>query len=192
MAVKQTIKLELSPEGCAKAIRQLESYKRALPRRNLALCKNLAILGTTIAEQALKDDFRPARYDFETSDPSTVSFGVSKGKSGLTASCEMTATGEDLLFIEFGAGVHFNGNPHGSPHSKGKELGYTIGDYGKGLGTRQWWKWWEGNGWHYSEGTEAVMPVLKAFEKLKTNPNYVRAAATLAWNDGKLGGDSTV
>ena len=191
MAVKQTIKLELSPEGCAKAIRQLESYKRALPRRNLALCKNLAILGITIAEQALKDDFQPAEYDFETSDPSTVSFGVSKGKSGLTASCEMTATGEDLLFIEFGAGVHFNGNPHGSPHPKGKELGYTIGDYGKGLGTRQWWKWEDG-GWHYSEGTEAVMPVLKAAEKIRTNPNYVKAAATLAWNDGKLGGDSTI
>lgn len=41
-----------------------------------------------------------------------------------------------MLFIEFGAGIHYNGSAGSSPHPKGNEFGYTIGSYGKGLGKK--------------------------------------------------------
>lgn len=49
---------------------------------------------------------------------------------------KLIVEGRELLFIEFGAGIHYNGSAGSSPHPKGNEFGYTIGSYGKGLGKK--------------------------------------------------------
>ena len=49
------------------------------------------------------------------------------------------AEGKDAVFIEFGAGVYYNGSAGSSPHPKGSGLGYTIGEYGKGQGKKNVW-----------------------------------------------------
>lgn len=182
--VTETIKLTLSPEGCDKAIRQLERYKKKIPKRNAAICENVAILAAVEAEKALKKWFRPDTPPYETADPSDVKFSWTKPKAGVNASCSMTGSGEDLLFIEFGAGVHFNQNPHGSPHPKGVELGYTIGDYSDlHHGLEDEWSWLDPSGeWHKSHGTSAVMPMAFAAVEVGANRDNLINACTLGWS----------
>ena len=69
----------------------------------------------------------------------------------------------DILFLEFGAGIHYNGPAGSSPHPKGTEFGYTIGSYGEGHGKQDSWVYQAPTGeWVRSHGTEATMPVYNA------------------------------
>lgn len=77
--------------------------------------------------------------------------------------------GRDLLFMEFGSGVYYNGSAGGSPHPKGKEFGYTIGSYGKGQGKNESWFYYADSGEiAMSHGTKASMPVYKAGIEIRT------------------------
>lgn len=78
--------------------------------------------------------------------------------------------GEDVLFIEFGAGITYNGPAGQSPHPKGAQLGYTIGDYGYHLGRLHCWYYHDDNGQlTISWGTKAAMPVYKASREVRRN-----------------------
>ena len=82
--------------------------------------------------------------------------------------------GEDVLFIEFGAGITYNGPAGQSPHPKGAELGYTIGDYGYHLGRLHYWYYHDDNGQlSVSWGTKAAMPVYKASREIRQNVNKI-------------------
>ena len=75
----------------------------------------------------------------------------------------LIVSGKDLLFIEFGAGVHYNGAVGSSPHPLGASKGYTIGSYGKGNGSKDAWYYYSDTGEVVkSHGTQATMPVYKA------------------------------
>jgi len=76
----------------------------------------------------------------------------------------VVATGDDAIFIEFGAGVHFNGASGYSPHPWGEEHGFLIGEYGQGLGSREQWPIMTG---FWSYGTKATMPMYRAVMELK-------------------------
>lgn len=77
--------------------------------------------------------------------------------------------GRDMLFMEFGSGVYYNGSVGGSPHPKGKEFGYTIGSYGKGQGKNESWFYYTDSGEiAMSHGTKASMPVYKASIEIRT------------------------
>ena len=75
--------------------------------------------------------------------------------------------GDDVAFVEFGAGIHFNGHPNSSPNPYGVKLGYTIGSYGLGQGLNEYWFYKDGGEWKVSEGTEATMPLFHASEAIK-------------------------
>lgn len=74
------------------------------------------------------------------------------------------------MFIEFGAGIHYNGAAGSSPHPKGEEFGYTIGSYGQGKGKNESWVYYADSGeWVRSYGTEATMPMYKASVEIIQN-----------------------
>ena len=74
---------------------------------------------------------------------------------------QLIVSGEDILFVEFGAGVRLN---MGAEHPKAKELGYGVGTYPGQTHAK------DINGWYYREngilyhsyGTQASMPVYQA------------------------------
>ncbi len=75
--------------------------------------------------------------------------------------------GEDVAFIEFGAGVYYNTAAGTSPHPKGNDLGFTIGSYGQGQGRYDIWTYTDRYGnLQVSYGTEATMPLYTAFEEM--------------------------
>jgi hypothetical protein len=69
---------------------------------------------------------------------------------------------EDAIWVEFGAGVYHNGSAGSSPHPKGAELGFAIGGYGKGMGNRTIWGYYEDGELRLTHGTPSTMPMYNA------------------------------
>lgn len=93
------------------------------------------------------------------------------------------ANGEDAVFCEFGAGVYWNGSAGASPNPYGAELGFTIGSYGMGNGTKKAWafKLEDGGDWLVTHGTPATMPMYRARNELLTVGNRIIEI----WNEVK-------
>lgn len=72
--------------------------------------------------------------------------------------------GNQLLFIEFGAGIHYNTPADTSPHPLGEQFGFTIGNYSDlYLGKLDKWTYINelGNVVE-THGTKATMPMYSA------------------------------
>ena len=140
----------LSQKGINDAIAYLESYKKQLILKTQKLLEELAKIGIREA------DTSHAVITSVTSDGTNVRMNIK-------------ITGEDLVFIEFGAGVHFNGHAgegvHESDKYRLKFPEYRIGKYG----TNEEWQWSLGvnDSWHVNGetvyGTKATMPVYGAW-----------------------------
>jgi len=120
------ISMTLNPESIDKAIKQLEDYRDSLQSKARELCERLASAGYLIAETG----FVSAIYD-GTND---VSVELLNEDNKLV----IKASGETVMFIEFGTGVTFQ-----TYHPKRDEMGIgDVGTYGHGLGKLN-------GGWRY-------------------------------------------
>ena len=75
------------------------------------------------------------------------------------------AHGEDAVWMEFGAGVYYNGAAGSYPNPLGPNLGFisAIGTYGHNLGSREIWFYTGPDGKsHATHGTPASMPMYRA------------------------------
>lgn len=150
-----------SPQSLRRAANKVRQYKNSVIRNNKEFLKDLAVCGMDEAMLRLSnvaEDYTPP--SFTTYDPHVYG----DGKNG-PMSTTLRLRGDQVTFVEFGAGVHYNGNPHGSPHPWGVELGFTIGDYGMHQGLND--GWWYGG--HYYQGTPAAMPLFYASVEMRQN-----------------------
>lgn len=154
---KKVIRCRLSPRDIDDAIKELEKYKREIIRRTDLLrekvAEKLAELSKNGFAGAVVDDL--VRGGRKTAD---VEVSV-VDRENVTL---VIAQGEDAIWAEFGAGVHHNGSVGSSPHPKGSELGFTIGSYGKGMGKRDTWGFYEDGELHLTHGAPATMPMYNA------------------------------
>lgn len=164
--ITHTITLELSPEGCAQAVKDLEAFKQRIATGAETLALNLAKRGEDVAKKQLAT-LQPAEPPFTIPDPGSVEFSVNAITEGSSKKYQLLASSEvgnlDVLFLEFGTGVHFNGPAHQSPHPQGKEFNYLIGEYGQGFGQNDFWYYDGGK----SQGNEAVMFMQAAADMLE-------------------------
>jgi len=84
--------------------------------------------------------------------------------------CYVEAEGEGIIFMEFGAGVHFNDGSYPEPKPAGV---VGIGQYGSGKGSNDVWQFKDGGSYYTTYGTPATMPMynskriaLNEFEKI--------------------------
>lgn len=157
---KKTLTSNLSIDGIKKLQQDLKNFEQEINRKNVVFVKELAKLGIPIIDNNMakaKGDSNPAHNTvIELTAGTTYSRAVLK------------VSGEDLLFIEFGAGVHYNGSVGRSPNPKGKEFGYSIGGYGQGKGAQDSWTYQAPTGeWIRSYGTKATMPVYVASQYIR-------------------------
>lgn len=145
-----------------KAIKELDQYEQSLYSKSALFVSRLAELGVPIIHSrigASHGDSNPNHNTYITVN-SFESYSEAK----------LVLEGRDILFFEFGAGVHYNTAAGTSPHPKGAEMGYTIGSYGKGQGKNDGWFYRDDNGdRQYSHGTEATMPMYKASLEIIAN-----------------------
>lgn len=154
---KKVIRFGLSAREIDRAIRELEQYKQDIIRKTNLLqervAERLAELSRdgfagAVVDDLLKGGQRTAQVDVSIDQRDNVTLVIARG--------------EDAVWVEFGAGVHYNGSAGTSPHPKGSELGFTIGDYGKGMGKKDVWGFYEDGELRLTHGTPAIMPMYNA------------------------------
>ena len=158
---KRGIRLSLSEKDIDRAIKELEQYKREIIRKT-------ELLRTRIAERI--SNLAQSGFNGAVVDDLTGGSGGAR-KADVRVSIDerenvsvIIATGEDAVWAEFGAGVYHNGSVGSSPHPKGQELGLTIGGYGKGMGKRQAWGFYEDGELKLTHGAPATMPMYNAMK----------------------------
>lgn len=155
------ISMSLSRRSIRSAINKLKTEKEELKRKTSIFVQRLAEVGIETI-----DSTGPGLGD---SDFSGLNSFVQMGTDGSTVTATLFIQGRDVAFIEFGAGVFYNGNPGGSPNPQGTKVNppMTIGSFGKGHGLEDsWWYKDDSGQWHESHGTQATMPMYRAEQEI--------------------------
>ena len=157
----KVIDIRLSTASINNAINELRIYRQELIRKSDLLVQRLAEIGLEVVNTNKTgkgdSDFGGLESYFEVR------------HSGINTIATLVLKGKDVAFVEFGAGVHYNGAGGSSPHPYGLSLGMIIGSYGKGYGLQNHW-YYKGDGdtkWQKSYGTEAAMPMYKASKEIR-------------------------
>ena len=162
--MSKTITIDIfDPASIDRAVNEIREYSRWVQRKTDELRERIAyfiakdasaVFNTAVAE----DDMREGVI--------TGNVEVSVGPQGDNATV-IIANGKDAVFMEFGAGVYYNGAVGSSPNPLGTGLGFTIGSYGKGNGRKEVWAYDGGDGQiHLTHGTPASMPLYKAVQSV--------------------------
>ena len=156
---KRVFKLTLDDGDIDKVIHELEKYKQEFQakaetyRQRIAeeIAKMASLnFGSAILEDVIKGSPRKPEVTVDVTHKGDISVVV--------------ANGEDAVWCEFGAGVYHNGAAGSSPNPYGKELGFTIGSYGKGHGKQTAWGYYEDGKLVITRGTPASMPMYNAVQ----------------------------
>lgn len=158
---RKNIKIDLfDGKSIQNSIKTIEQYRNDLPRKCELFVRRLAELGIPI----INANTSAAKG---TTDKNHNTY-IRIQSFGSYSQAELIVEGQGILFIEFGAGVYYNGSAGTSPHPLGQELGYTIGSYGKGKGKQKAWGYYDESGdLVLTHGTEATMPVYKASVEMR-------------------------
>ena len=165
--MSKIIEISCTASEIQRAITEIKEYQTQFLRKVDTFRKRVAKETLEIAQSgfngAVVDDILPgyegrvrAEVKVEHRDDGTVSV--------------VYTNSEDAIWVEFGAGVYYNGSVGGSPHPMGVSLGYTIGGYGKGRGKGDTWGYYtdpgEKTGLVLTHGTPAKMPMYNALKEI--------------------------
>ena len=154
---RKVISFGLSTSEINRAMKELADYKQEILRKTELLREKVA---ERLADEARKDFNGAVVDDLVRGGQRYAHVDVSVDNRGnITV---VVASGEDAVWVEFGAGVYHNGSPGSSPHPHGAELGMTIGGFGKGNGKKEVWGFYENGELKLSRGTPARMPMALA------------------------------
>lgn len=153
---KKVITVRLNSSSISAAIKEVQAYKAWVVRKTQELTAKLAELGAGEAQVR----FAGAQYDGDND----VSVSVEATDKGY----KIVAAGGAVFFIEFGAGVYYNGS---EPYPEPRPAGIVgIGEYGKGLGKRKAWGFYDDRGdLVVTHGNPAAMPMLHASRTMRQN-----------------------
>ena len=151
----------LSLASIEKAQAQLEAFKTKLKRLKNELPKALTEYGATVA----KANFASAPYD--------ILLSGSWSNANINVTAEQTdngwrvlASGKEVCFVEFGAGVWYNGG--GETYLGTRPNGVVgIGEYGSGHGKQNVWVFGTGEDKTFTQGTPASNAMYYTAEELK-------------------------
>lgn len=162
---KRTISMGLSVASIQSAIKELRKYENWLTKKAGLLVEELAKVGIPVIDS----NMAKANYTYDSkgirsgSDTTHNTYVELSWGNQDTATAKLIVKGEELMFIEFGAGVYYNGSVGNSPHPMGAVNGMVIGSYGKGHGVQKVWGYYDDTGkLVLTHGVEAQMPVYKA------------------------------
>ena len=159
---KTTISFTLDKKDIEDAIRKLKQYK-------IDFLKKVDIYRERIANEIANS----ASLNFSSATMEHTVMGATR-KPDVNVTVDergsvsvVVANGEDAVWCEFGAGVYFNGSTGSSPNPYGKDLGFTIGSYGKGYGKSKAWGYYDDTGeLVITRGTPATMPMYNAAKEI--------------------------
>lgn len=162
--MSRTITIDIfNPASIDRAVNEIREYSRWVQRKTDELRERIAYF---IAKDASAVFNTAVVDDLIGEDAVTGSVNVVVENQGNNTTV-VIANGEDAVFMEFGAGVYYNGAVGSSPNPLGTELGFTIGSYGKGNGRKEVWGYRGEDGEiHLTHGAPASMPLYKAVQSV--------------------------
>lgn len=147
------IEINLSKKSINDAIKKLETYRDELNDKNALFVKRLAQIGIDIVEQQIEiADGDSDKYHTIQLIPHSF---------GSYSQATIKLDGKDILFIEFGSGIHYN--PSDPKHAD--EFGYGVGTYPDqthAFDPNGWWYMDSTGVKQHSYGTRATAPMLTA------------------------------
>ena len=161
--MSKTITIDIfNPASIDAAVREIREYSAWVQRKTDELRQRVAYFiakdASAVFNSAVADDLIGEGAVIGSVDV------VVKDNGNITL---VIANGDDAVFMEFGAGVYYNGSVGSSPNPLGAGLGYTIGSYGKGNGKKQVWGFKGADGKvHLTHGVPASMPLYKAVKSV--------------------------
>ena len=149
--MKKTISFTLGTVNTG--IDEIERFQQFVAEKTQELTRKLAEVGLQEAS------FRFASAMYDGTNDSTVELIPSE--NGYT----IMASGQAVCFIEFGAGVYYNGSePYPNPRPPGV---VGIGEYGYGLGKLPSWSFSDGTQRVVTHGNPAAMPMWYATKEME-------------------------
>lgn len=156
------ITFTLDEKSIKQAIKELERYKKWVAAKTTELVERLAIIGAHEATVRFSGAYYTDENDTVV-DVFPYSVTATHGSGYI-----ISASGTALYFIEFGAGVYYNGaEPYPLPRPKGVS---KIGEYGQGKGKQDTWGYYrDGNkdDLVLTHGTPAAMPMYHAAREMQ-------------------------
>lgn len=148
------ISVALSEKSINAAIKQLARYKKWVSEKTVLLLERLALIG------AHEASIRFAAAIYDGINDSDVSVDIQGSRAIISAK------GQAVCFIEFGAGVYHNpGEPYPLPRPDGI---VGIGEYGQGKGKRKSWGYYdESENLVITHGNPAAMPMWNALKEME-------------------------
>ena len=162
--MSKTITIDVfNPASIDRAVNEIRDYSRWVQRKTDELRERIAYFiakdASAVFNTAVVDDLIG-----EGAVTGSVTVVVENQGDNMTV---VIANGEDAVFMEFGAGVYYNGGVGSSPNPLGAALGYTIGSYGKGNGAKAVWGFkGEDGALHLTHGVPASMPLYRALQSV--------------------------
>ena len=167
---RTVIKMSLDRKGIDRTIKKVSEFKKDFLKKvdifRLRVAEEIATNAQTLFNSSTIEDVIGG--DESRATPRKAEVDVSVEDNGNIS--VVVANGEDAIWCEFGAGVYHNGSAGNSPNPWGGELGYVIGGYGDGNGTRSAWGFYVDpdtkTGLTITRGTPATMPLYRSAEKV--------------------------
>ncbi len=159
----------LDKDGLNKAIAELNAIRAEWRRKADLCCETIAaMLADKISENLSQIPYSDDLIDIgsHTETPRFAMLGAeARGNT-------VRIGGEEIVFVEFGAGIYHNGNGVDNPLSSKVTFETAIGSYGNGNGNKPYWFIAHNL---ISRGTPAFMPINNAIEAIKPEiPTIVR------------------
>ena len=162
--MSKVITLTLTDKGINQALKDIEAYKKEVEektkRLRIEVAKKLKERIERIVSMSMVDEHIHGGYK-------TPNATVDYRDEGANVTIVYTK-GSDIVWIEFGAGVHFNrGGGNRSPYASKVPGIVGIGEYGKGHGKQDTWVFSEGGEKYWTYGTKATAPMYNAMKNIE-------------------------
>ena len=155
------IEIELSKASVDSAIAKLKEYLQSLNDKNALFVKRLAELGIPVIDEKIEGSAGDADKYHDTQ--------IKIHSYGDYSEATLTVSGQDILFIEFGSGIHYN---EGSSAAHAGQFGYGVGTYPgqtHAFAPKGWWYKDETGAPQHSYGQQATAPMLQASHEIIAN-----------------------
>lgn len=156
------------------AIKDVVAYKTKLEKLAEELPKALAEFGAEYAQASYDSNIHNVYWD-GTSDPANITVTAVPSEHGW----KVLAEGEEVCFVEFGAGVFFNADGGGLLERPPGVVG--IGEYGQGNGQYDVWAFGTGKNRKVTYGTPASNTLY--FTAREIEDRIVETARRILTND---------
>jgi len=163
----KVIKATLSVSSIKKMKQEIDNYRKSLEQRNERFVKRLAehgLIVTKIAIGMIPADYKVGGIDVD----------VDYDTSGLMSGATIRMSGEQAIFIEFGAGTYYNTGIGGTLHPKtksGLENEFTIGSWSlehqQHVYSKNGWYYRDSEGLHHSMGVPTFAPLYEGFMSMQ-------------------------